>query len=354
VYVFRVKKFEAVGRLALFTALITLIAALLHIWIDIGHMGRAWKIIFQPQFGSVMMWMVWMYTAYFILTLAETWFLMRRDFAKGANEGSFKGALYKVLSLGRRDISDESAAHDLKVVRVLGTIGVPLAIAFHGGVGALFGVIAARPYWHSGMFPIMFLVGALASGGALLAFTVAFFFRMEPERKKELVTALGTLVLGLLALDLIMFFAETSIGMYSGVPGHTSVFEVILSGPYWWVNWIVQFGMGMVIPIILLSLSQTRRSIGWVGLACFLVVISFIAVRLNIVIPQLTVPELEGIPTAYSDSRLTTDYFPSLMEWLASVGIVGLCTIFFTLGYQLLPLQREETAHFELEGTPAD
>ena len=142
--------------------------------------------------------------------------------------------------------------------------------------------------------------------------------------------------------------------MYGAIPGHAAVFEQILSGPFWWVHWIIQFGMGMVIPIILLGLPQTRRSIGWVGLACFLVVISFIGVRLNIVIPQLSVPELQGIPTAYVDSRLTTGYFPSLMEWLASVGIVGLCAILYTLGYQLLPLQRETTHHFDLQDTPAD
>lgn len=36
--------------------------------------------------------------------------------------------------------------NDMKVLRILGTIGVPLAVAFHGSVGALFGVVGARPY----------------------------------------------------------------------------------------------------------------------------------------------------------------------------------------------------------------
>ena len=43
---------------------------------------------------------------------------------------------------------------------------VVLAIAFHGSVGAIFGVVAARPYWNSALTPIIFLAGAGMSMGA--------------------------------------------------------------------------------------------------------------------------------------------------------------------------------------------
>ena len=87
---------------------------------------------------------------------------------------------------------------DEKVVKVLGAIGIPLAILFHGGVGALFGVISARPAWNSGLFPLLFLVSALVSGGGLLTAIYAF---LAPNRGSEahrsLVVDLGKLILGL-------------------------------------------------------------------------------------------------------------------------------------------------------------
>jgi len=47
--------------------------------------------------------------------------------------GGARGRLYRILSLGSRDASDGGAARDRAAVRILGTIGVPLAI----GAGAV-------------------------------------------------------------------------------------------------------------------------------------------------------------------------------------------------------------------------
>src|SRR3989338_8347994 len=71
VYVFKVKALEPIGRLSLVVAVITLFMALLSIWFDIGHMERFWYVFVRPSFGSMMAWMIWMYTAYFLLLLAE-------------------------------------------------------------------------------------------------------------------------------------------------------------------------------------------------------------------------------------------------------------------------------------------
>ncbi|MBM3134340.1 MAG: hypothetical protein FJZ89_03450 [Chloroflexi bacterium] len=168
IYVFGFKRFEAAGRLAIFTALVSLLTALIFIWVDLGRMERVFAVYLRPSFTSPLAWIVWLYTAYLFLLLSEAWFLMRRDFAQRSKGGGLKGTLYRLLALGIQEDSAAARAGDMKVVRVLGAIGVPLAIAFHGGTGAVFAVTVARAYWYSGLFPIMFLVSALASGGALL------------------------------------------------------------------------------------------------------------------------------------------------------------------------------------------
>jgi protein NrfD len=49
VYVFNMKRFERIGRLAVFTAVVTLFLALLSIWADLGHMTRAWHVLGAPD-----------------------------------------------------------------------------------------------------------------------------------------------------------------------------------------------------------------------------------------------------------------------------------------------------------------
>ena len=92
VYVFRVERLEKIGKLALFTALVTLFAAMFSIWLDLGHPERVWRLILRTNFGSIMGWMIWFYSAYFVLLLVELWFAIREDLVACGQEAGFKGA----------------------------------------------------------------------------------------------------------------------------------------------------------------------------------------------------------------------------------------------------------------------
>lgn len=73
-----------------------------------------------------------------------------------------------------------------------------------------------------------------------------------------------------------------------------------------------------------------------------MVLVGFAAARANIVFPALTIPELEGLVTAFTGPHLNFDYFPSLMEWSVTVGVVGGATLAFLLGMDRLPLFTRE------------
>lgn len=346
VYVFNVKRFENVGRLAVFTALVTLLLALLSIAFDLGHMERNWHVVAYPNFKSPMAWMIWLYSAYMLLLAAEMWFLLRHDLAAGRGHPGLRGRFYRILTLGSRDVSEASAMRDRKIVRVLASFGVPLAIMFHGGVGALFGVVSARPHWHSGLFPILFVLSALVSGGALLTLTAAIF-QHGWTRNRDTVIALGQLVLGLLLLDVLFQVSEILVAFRGGIPGHIAGLKLVLSGPYWWVFWGWQVVLGTIAPILLLVL-PTRRNPFWVSLAGLLIAVGLFGMRLNIVIPGLAVEEIAGLSEAYISLRTTPHYFPSPTEFSLTAGIVGLGLLLFGLGEKLLPHDREqekETAH---------
>lgn len=335
VYVFGIERFEPIGRVALFTALVTLLMALLSIVVDLGHMDRAWHVMVYPNFKSPMAWMIYLYSLYMVILALELWFLLRVDFVRLAKAGGRRSGLYRVLALGSTDERPERALRDRHVVRVLATAGVPIAIMFHGGVGALFGTVASRPHWHSGLFPILFLLSALVSGGALLA-VVAAIFQEGVHRHRETVLDLGRLALALLVLDVLFQISEFLIAFRGGIPGHIEGFKLVLGGPFKEVFWIGQLLLGTILPLALLSL-PTRKNPWIVVFSCALIVVGIFGLRLNIVIPGLAVEEIRGLSDAVSTPRITADYFPSVAEWLLTVGISGLGMLLFGLGEWLLP-----------------
>jgi len=345
IYVGGVHRLESIGRLALFTAFITLVSALLTIWLDLGHQERFWEVYTRPNPFSMMAWMVWLYTCYFLLVTLELWFALRADLVSWRNRRGLTGLLARLLSFGSLDSSTAARARDMRALKILGTIGIPLAIAFHGGVGALFGVVGARPYWNSPLYPILFLVSALASGGALLTFVVAAIWpgRRSPEFT-AVVSLLGRITLGLLALDLLFEWAEISINLYASIPAAAGAYRESLFGAHWWLFWLVHLLLGSVLPILLLVFRS--RSVRAVGLAGFLIAITFLAVRIDIVVPGQLIPEIRGLETAYQEAGLSFQYVPSNGEWLVGLFVVSLAVLLFTIGYTNLPLV-EKTAEEE-------
>lgn len=314
VYVFGVKKLEPIAPFALVVALTSLLMALITIWFDLGHMERFYYVYLRPNFRSMMAWMVWLYTAYGLLLLAELYFAVRRHLPLHVRAKGLVGAVARLLGGGRTvPYSEDQIQRDERVLRVLGTVGVPLAIAFHGGVGALFGTVVAQDLWHSPIYPILFLTGALLSGGALMTAAVAFFWPHRDQQWRELVAFLGRIVLGLILFDLLLEWAEYSIPMWYGVGHEFEALMGVLFGRFWYVYWVFHILLGVVVPVALLALKP--RSIAGVGLASTLVAVTFLAIRLNLVVPSLVQPKLEGLINAYHDHRLLFAYFPSLFEW---------------------------------------
>ncbi len=335
VYVFNVQRFESIGRHAVFTALVTLLLALVSIVFDLGHMDRAWHVMTFANFKSPMAWMIYLYSFYTLVLATEMWFILRRDLVRGAKQSGWRRGIYRIAALGSRDDSHEAAVRDRNVVRVLATIGVPVAITFPACVGALFGTVAARPHWHSGLFPILFLLSAVVSGGALLL-VVAAVFKDGLTRNRMLIVDLGKLVLAVLLLDVMLQISEFLVAFRGGIPGHTAGLRLMLFGPKSGVFWFLQVALGVLIPVLLL-VGPWRTRAGAVAAAGALIAVGIYGLRLNIVIPGLAAEEVRGLTEAVTTARISADYFPSMSEWMLSFAVLGFGFLLFGVGEVLLP-----------------
>ena len=112
VSVFKLKSFSRLRQVSLLVSLVTLLGGLLAVVLDLGHWERFWYVFRYPTLSSMMSWMVWIYSLYFLIVIIQ---------------------LYYVLS------------GSLKTSRLIFLISFPLAVAIPVCGGSLFGVIGARP-----------------------------------------------------------------------------------------------------------------------------------------------------------------------------------------------------------------
>jgi len=352
VYVFGMDRFEKMGRMALLSALFALAGGLIFVWIDLGHPWRFWKVFFNWQASSVLAWEAALYIVYVVIILAELFLLMRRDLAGLRDESTgWRKGLYGVLALGYKTKGDgkEQAKRSMSVIKVLGIIGIPVAVGVHGGTGALFAVVAAKPEWFSGLFPIIFLVSALLSGAGLMLFLYAWFGRKDKDYG-GIVNGLRIFVIAFIAIDLLLFLSDLLVSLYAGIPDQVAVWHEIAFGEYWYVFWFGQILLAWLVPLFLSVFGPTKRSALWLGAAGLSVVMGILAVRLNLVIPAYLFPQLPGLNEALPDARSAYSYFPSLIEWISSIGIVSLLTLAFIAAWKLLPIYEREPDHEPAEG----
>lgn len=305
-YVFNEKRLERVARLALVTTLVTLVMGLLTIWMDIGHVGRFWEIFLRPNPTSMMAWMVWLYSMFFLIVLAQFVLVVRAD-------------------LSKKPLPELVLKRDQTVIKTLGAAGIPIVVAFeYGGAGPLFAVLGARPYWHTAVLPLMFLLSAILSGAALLTVMTSVWLRDEGVRNGA-ISLMSRIVLLSLFVYILFEWSEILVAYFTGISGAFPVelesIRLVLFGPYWWVFWVGTLLLGSLIPIVILV--RWSKDHAMVGVAALLITLSLFGTRVNLIIPGVVTAELRGLATAYIDRRLVFHYVPSLHEWLLIIFVLG-------------------------------
>jgi Ni/Fe-hydrogenase subunit HybB-like protein len=331
-YGFRLRLFAALGPLAVFTLLVTLLCELIIISLDLGHPFRVYRFLITPSFSSMLTWLVIFIVAMWAINLPWFYLLIREHLIKwGQEEGRPGRKIYQALAFGRTSYTEEDRQADQRRVRILAIISIPVGLIFFGLHGALFAILQNRPIWNSAMTPLLFIMAAILSGGALITFLASVFYP-----KEELMDSLGKFVRAFLLIFLFLEAVQIFVGYRGGVTAVVTSLNIMISGPYWWSFWIIHLLIGSLIPLYLLIWqAHNPKAVAW---ASFLILISFIAVRLDYLIPDLAVYKLEGLQNAFFSRRLRTDYVPNLNEWLVSIWVVSLGLLAFLLGTRWLPV----------------
>ena len=317
-YLFRAKGFHTLTslRVACVIVVAAMVPGLLAVALDLGQPFRAYRLLFNPSFTSMMAFNTWMYLL-LLAICAAVWFLSYRP-----DNGWLKPFL------------------------ILGTLS---SLMIPSQSGAFLGVVDAKPYWNSALLPIMMLVSALVAGAAVLIFVRALVgdggWAGVSELKETALASLNVLrkvmLFGLFAYFL-MVFAKFSIAIWNPQGKHPEI-ALLLFGPYWWVFWIVNLLIGGIIPIVLLLSSRPTL---WIY-SGIIITTAFISARLDVLIPGQAVGLLKGLQEAYSHPRLSYLYNPTLMEYLVAMFILA-------MGIAILYIGLRTTANFAIRSSRKD
>jgi molybdopterin-containing oxidoreductase family membrane subunit len=331
-YVFRIKLLANLGPLAAFTVLVTLMCEVIIISLDLGHPLRVYRFLITPNIGSMLFWLVVFIISMWVIYVPWFYFLIRGQLIVWGNDETRTGhKVYRFLALGKTAYTPRDQERDHLRSRLLSYLSLPIGVIFFGAHGAIFAILHNRPIWNSAMLPLIFIMAALLSGGALITF-LAYLY--QPDDK--LIQPLGRVILMILLTFLFLEALQLFVGYQSKITGIVTSLDLIVIGPYWWAFWIVHVLIGSLVPAFLLIRYSENSKM--VATACFLIIITFLAVRLNYLIPDLAVYKLEGLQNTFFHQRLRTDYVPNINEWLVAVWVISLGLLTFLLGTRWLPV----------------
>ncbi len=333
-YVFGYRRFRPLAPFALMAALVSLAAALLYVMADLGRPERSWHIMLTPNFKSTMAWVIALYMVYGATLVGLILVVLRPGWHKRAGETGSRVARW--LSFGY-DGSEKSERRNDRVMSIAAALGLVFSLGLAGGVGALFSALGGHGLWNSGLFPITFTVSALLSG---ISFVLggASLMGTGGQAFKQTLVLLGRMIGYLLIGEIFILTAEGLIIINGGIPSHLNIVRAIAAGPYPWVFWGLQIGLGIVAALLLLFLPR-RPSLAATSVAALFVLIGVCAFRLNFVIPELAMGEF-----AMSEGHASV-YVPKAVEWELVVFGVGLVGLMLVAGRKYLPVFDADTAH---------
>lgn len=296
VHLFHIERFEPIVRPTVLTGFLGYLFVCVALMYDLGQPWRIWHAMVFWNPHSVMFevaWCVMLYTTVLSLEFAPIVFERLR--------------LWRVRKL-------------LAMVNTpLVIVGVLLSTLHQSSLGTLYLIVPEKlhPLWYSPLLPLLFYISAIGGGLAMVILESHLSGRaFGRELEMDLLEPLGramVVVLGLfgvLRLDLL---------------ARAGVLGTIFDPTYESRMFLLEFGLGVVIPVGLLAWPRIRGSKTGLVVGATSAVLGFMVNRLNV--------SVTGLERASG-----TRYVPSWMELTVSVGLVAIGFALFALAVRYLPI----------------
>jgi molybdopterin-containing oxidoreductase family membrane subunit len=315
--VFGKLEYKPFARIAVYLAMLFLIAGLLSILTDQGRMDRVFVEPFvyfnlQSMFSINPL----LYSGHILICVIYLW------------------ALFKEMK---------------KTTTFVATLAFGWAFCVHSGTGAIFG-FGARELYESPLLPASFVAAAMASGTALMIVMIVGLFKVTNRHVDDgLVLWLGRFLAITVIVVVYFLFMENAYRAYV-VELREAAIYYLFGGFHSVLFWVGLIIIGCILPMIILF-RKTGKSIRWVVFAASLVVFGVLCERYVIVLPGLThppdmFPGMEivgsGVEEGIAIYSLT---FVEILQALGVLGVVGFLFVWGLKAFALLPTEARMLKH---------
>ncbi|HXZ82073.1 MAG TPA: Ni/Fe-hydrogenase cytochrome b subunit [Terriglobales bacterium] len=214
----------------------------------------------------------------------------------------------------------------LKIIRTalipLVIFGVILSTLHQSSLGTLYLIMPTKLhlFWYSPLLPVFFFLSAIAVGLAMTIFESSMSSKhFGRELELPILQELGRVLLVVLTVYGILRFEDLL---------HRGVLKLLLTSGYERNLFLLEIGLSVVVPVILLVFKNIRNSAGGLYLTAVLVVLGFITNRLNV--------SITGMETAAG-----LHYIPKWTEVAITGAIIAAGFFLFAMAVKYLPIFSE-------------
>ncbi|HTG01523.1 MAG TPA: NrfD/PsrC family molybdoenzyme membrane anchor subunit, partial [Nitrospirota bacterium] len=172
-HVFGIKELKDMARFALVFSFALLFVAPLPIMLHLQYPFRGVEVMMTPHFTSAIAAFGVVFSTYGAIVASELWFLYRKHFVEVSQKlqaaqnktlsDQIRYFIFRTLTLGVYDISEEALHRDEKAIKFLAGLGIPVACFLHGYAGFIFGSVKANALWMTPLMPVIFIMSAIVS-----------------------------------------------------------------------------------------------------------------------------------------------------------------------------------------------
>jgi Ni/Fe-hydrogenase subunit HybB-like protein len=319
--VFERSLYKPLARLSGLLAIALLVGGLCVLVLDLGRPDRLIVAMTYYNFKSIFAWNIFLYTGFIGLVAVYVWMMMERRMNPYSKPVGFFAFLWRLI--------------------------------LTTGTGSIFGFLVAREAYDSAIMAPMFVVMSFAYGTAIFLLVMIAAYRgagrpLGDAVVRRLKNLLGVFVAAVLYFVLVYHLTNLYMTNHHGVER----FILLDGGSYTAVFWLVQVGIGGLIPLVLFYLTPFSGSRLWTVVGAALVVVGGLGQMYVTIIggqayPLQIFPGMEMRSTFFDGA--VAHYVPSAPEVALGVGGVAIALLIAAVAIKVLPFLPKSLADEQVD-----
>ncbi len=301
--IFHKEKYHVIVRPALLTAMLGYTFVVIGLLADLGRYYNVWHPMLPSMWqGNSVLFEVGMCVMIYLTVLYIEFLPIVVERFKGkVNLPGPLGILNRIVEAWL-DVCEQYLGRFISVFIIAGVV---LSCLHQSSLGTLMLIAPTKMHalWYTPISPLLFLMSAIAVGFPMVIFEsilASRSFKLKPE---------------LPVLSSIARYTPVLLGAYLAVKiGDLTLREVwpyVFAGDLESFMFIIELTLGVILPVILLSIPKVRHSVKGLFISATLVIFGVALNRINVFL------------VAYEPLYPEKTYFPSIYEIMVTIGLIS-------------------------------